>query len=241
VRRLLASVERHPWRWGLTLALLLPLVLIPDIDIGLSRLFFEPGARIFVMRVHPLGEFVRKILPIGLFAVAGLVALLGLAGELRRRPLLGVTRRVAAFILLALALGPGLVVNTVLKDNWGRARPSTIAEFGGSAHYSPPLLPTDQCADNCSFPSGHAALGFWAVAFALLAPPRRRRPAMAAALAFGALVGLVRIAQGGHFLSDVVFSGLIVVGLTRALYAVIVAPERAAASKNNCRAPGESP
>ena len=133
------------------------------------------------------------------------------------------------------------MVNTLLKDNWGRPRPSTIVEFSGPNHYVPPLLPSDQCPENCSFPSGHAALGFWLVAFAFLAPPRRRRPAMVAALVFGGLVGLVRIAQGGHFLSDVIFSGVIVVGLTRWLYVRIVAPYEILTRKNNRAKSADAP
>jgi lipid A 4'-phosphatase len=230
-RHLLASIERHPWWWSL--ALLAPLVLFPQIDIGVSRLFFDPIHNVFAFRTHPLGEFVRKGLPIGLFGLAGLVVVLWAAGEVRRRPLLGVTRRIAAFVVLSLVIGPGLIVNFVFKDHWGRPRPSTIAEFNGPLHYAPPGLPTAQCPSNCSFPSGHAALGFWTVAFALLVPRRHRRPAMAAALAFGALVGLVRIAQGGHFLSDVAFSGVIVTAITYCLHKWLVAPGEAPPYKNN--------
>ena len=194
-----------------------------------------------MLRTHPLGEFVRKTLPILLFALAGGVAVLGLAAKKRGRPIAGVSPRIAAFVVAALALGPGLVVNTLLKDNWGRPRPSTIAEFFGPNHYVPPLLPSDQCSDNCSFPSGHAALGFWLVAFAFLAPPPWRRVAVLAALGFGGGVGLIRIAQGGHFLSDVAFSGVIVVGITRWLYVRMVAPYEILTQKNNRAEPAEAP
>ena len=232
-------MERHPWVW--TAAALAPLLLFPRIDIATSALFFEPDRHIFVLRSHPLGEFVRKTLPIILFALAAVVAMLGVAARWRGHAIAGLTPRTAVFVLAALALGPGLVVNTLLKDNWGRPRPSTIVEFSGPNHYVTPLLPSDQCPENCSFPSGHAALGFWLVAFAFLAPPRRRRPAMVAALVFGGLVGLVRIAQGGHFLSDVIFSGVIVVGLTRWLYVRIVAPYEILTRKNNRAKSAEAP
>jgi membrane-associated phospholipid phosphatase len=52
---------------------------------------------------------------------------------------------------------------------------------------------------------------------------KARRNAAAGALALGALLGLVRIAQGGHFLSDVVASGLLVFAVSWALYRLIVA------------------
>ncbi|MGE5504000.1 MAG: phosphatase PAP2 family protein [Actinomycetota bacterium] len=225
------SLREHPWRWTAVL-LLVPLAAFPQIDISVSALFFSPVRQIFPFRIHPVGEFVRKQMPIGLFALAGAVAALWAGAELLRRPLLGVTRRIGAYLLLSLALGPGLLVNLVLKDQWGRPRPSTIAEFSGKLHYARPLWPSGQCDDNCSFPSGHAALAFWLVAFAFLAPPRHRPLAVAAALLFGALVGLVRIAQGGHFLSDVAFSGVLTVGLTWWLYCRLVTPRRTPSPKN---------
>ena len=51
---------------------------------------------------------------------------------------------------------------------------------------------------------------------------KARRRGVAAALGFGAFVGLVRIAQGGHFLSDVVWAGLLVFGTTAILHWWIV-------------------
>jgi lipid A 4'-phosphatase len=80
----------------------------------------------------------------------------------------------------------------------------------------------DQCTANCSFSSGHGALGFWVIAFALLAPPRWRPYAVAAALCFGLLVGFARIAQGGHFLSDTAFSALAVVAINLFLWKKMV-------------------
>ncbi len=213
------GVVRNPWTWAVLG--LIPLVLFPRIDIATSALFFDATTRSFPFRIHPVGEFARKILPIFLFAAAGLIALAGVAAAVVKRPVAGINPRMALLVVASLALGPGLVVNVILKDNWGRARPSTIAEFNAghqpTLRHSPPLVMSDQCPDNCSFPSGHAALGFWTVSFALLAPLRRRRAAMTAAIGFGLAMGAVRIAQGGHFLSDVAFSGVIVVGMTMGL------------------------
>ena len=47
------------------------------------------------------------------------------------------------------------------------------------------------------------------VAPALLAPPPWRAPAVAGALVFGAAASVLRMAFGGHFLSDVLLGGLI--------------------------------
>jgi lipid A 4'-phosphatase len=237
--RRLFALARNPWMWALLLVVLL--LAVPAIDIGVSGMFFDPVRRGFPFRSDPLGEFVRKILPGGLFALAGGVALLGLAAAFGRRPRFGIAPRTALYLLAVLALGPGLLVNVVLKDNWGRPRPSTISEFLGPNTYTRPLVISTQCDDNCSFPSGHAALGFWAMAFALLAPPRHRTAAVVAALAFGGLIGLARIAQGGHFVSDVVFSGVLVCGLSQVLHRWIIDRRPRATWKNNDPQPGESP
>lgn len=238
LRRLWTSIERHPWLWSLTL--MVPLVAFPAIDITVTSWFFDPAVRGFPARTAPFPDWVRRDMPAWLFAVPVAVALLWLAGEIRRRPLLRVTRRVAVYVLLSLAVGPGLVVNVVLKDNWGRPRPSTIQEFGGVNTYVRALVPSTQCDDNCSFASGHGALGFWPVALALLAPPRWRRPSLAVAMAFGAAVGLVRIAQGGHFLSDVVAAALITIGINLLLYRWFFGRAKMTSLKNNPSISGES-
>ncbi|MBY0431541.1 MAG: phosphatase PAP2 family protein, partial [Rhodospirillales bacterium] len=163
-----------------------------------------------------------KSVPPVLFALALAVAALGAAAWWMRRTLLGVTPRIAAYVLGSLLIGPGLIVNVLLKDHWGRARPSQIVDFGGGARFSPALWLSDQCTDNCSFASGHGALGFWVLCFALLAPPRWRGWAVAAALAFGTAMSVTRIAQGGHFLSDVAFSGAITVAVIVVLHRWLV-------------------
>jgi len=197
-------------------------LLAPQIDLWASGLFYLPQ-RGFVLRDWgPVWLLYRAIpwIAWGIVVVlAGGAAWLLLTG----RPLWRLDRNALLFVAFSIALGPGLLANIVLKDHWGRARPVQIEAFGGFRHFTPAPLPATQCARNCSFVSGHAALGFSLVAFAFLLPPgRSRRRGVGAALAFGGLVGLVRIAQGGHFLSDVVFAGLLVFGTTALLYWWIV-------------------
>ena len=129
-------------------------------------------------------------------------------------------RRAATFLLLVLLIGPGLIVNT-FKDAWGRARPVNVEELGGDRRFTPALLPSDQCKRNCAFTSGHAAFGFWWMAPAFV-DRRRRGMWLALGLALGLGIGLLRIAQGGHFVSDVLFSGWIVYGTMLALRALFL-------------------
>ncbi len=228
---LAAALCRHPWRWVGGLVVLL--VVFPGIDLTVSSWFWDPVRHVFVGRTWGPAEWVRRDMPPWLLGAAAYVAVLWLAGEAMGQVFLGISRRVALYLLGSLALGPGLVVNSILKDHWGRPRPSTILEFGGSHAYVAPMAITDGCARNCSFPSGHAALGFWLVAVALLAPPRWRPWAIGAAAVAGALVGLVRIAQGGHFLSDVVFSAIITISISLWLHRLILAPAEVGLLKIN--------
>jgi lipid A 4'-phosphatase len=186
------------------------LILFPGADLAVSGWFYEPGVGFPLARL-PLFLVLMKALSYAAIGVTVAALLLGIAAAIRRRTWLGVTPPIAAFLTLSLVIGPGLVVNTLFKDQWGRARPHQIAEFGGAAHFTPAAILSDQCNKNCSFPSGHAALAFWLVAFALVTPPRWRPLAMTGALTVGFLIGAMRIAQGGHFLSDVIAAALIVI------------------------------
>jgi lipid A 4'-phosphatase len=125
-----------------------------------------------------------------------------------RTPLL-IPPRATLFVLATFALGPGLIVNGILKEHWGRARPKTLLEFGGDATFSPVWWISDQCARNCSFVSGEAAGAFCLVTLVFLVR-KERQPAMAIfTLSFAAVVSLTRIAVGAHFLSDVLIAWLL--------------------------------
>ena len=207
---------------GVSLALALAFLLFPGIDLAASGLFYAPGEGFPLADWAPLRIFEHTI-P----WLTRLIVLVCIAGALwlalRGQPLWRLDRKALVFIVLATALGPGLTANTLLKDHWGRARPYQVAEFGGGKQFTAAPLPVAQCERNCSFVSGHAALGFSLVSFALLLPAGwRRRIAIAAALGFGALIGLGRIAAGHHFLSDVVYAGLIVFGTSWLLHRAIV-------------------
>lgn len=165
----------------------------------------------------------RGLRPLFYF-ISGAIALLGLASLLLRRPVLGVTPLVAIFILLAFALTQGLVVDAYLKIAFGRARPRDIVDFGGSLTFTPFYVVAGQCASNCSFVSGHAAMAFAVFAFAFVAPAQWRRRVFWFAFAFGAVTGYMRIIQGAHFFSDVVFAGLVVYGTTWLLALALLRP-----------------
>lgn len=215
-------VRRHPLACaGL---LLLPILFIPAVDLTVSGWFYDPVGKTFPARGQAFPEWIRLDMPRILFTLLAIVVATWAAGLWVGERIFAIGHRLVAYLSLSLALGPGLVVNVILKEHWGRPRPSTLIQFGGANTYVPPFVISDQCTSNCSFSSGHGALGFWVVAVAFLAPPAWRRGAIGAALLFGCAVGWVRIAQGGHFLSDVIVSAIITVSMTFGLYKLLIQP-----------------
>ena len=75
-------------------------------------------------------------------------------------------------------------------------------------------------------------MGYVLIAGATLVARRRvwlQRLAMGSALGYGLLMGLTRIVQGGHFLSDVAWSGLLVTILTILLHRILIGSQTALA------------
>lgn len=192
----------------------------PEIDPAAVRWFYAGDGEFPFARVPGVQEISALLRAAALAAGAALICAI-LRSAFPRAPAWLPERRVAAYLLATLVVAPGLLVNTVLKDNWGRARPQHTAEFGGDKAFSPPLLISDQCGRNCSFVSGDAAMGFVLVALAL-AYPARRRLWLSSALAAGAVIGAERVAQGAHYPSDVVFSGVFVTAAAALLYRIAV-------------------
>lgn len=189
---------------GVAVCVFAALVLFPQIDLAVSGLFggadgFAYARSWPILSLASIARYGSRVMG-GVFLVACAVA------AVRRRRVLGVSGRAWLFLFVALVVGPGLVANTLFKDNWGRARPRDIVAFGGTAAYSPPLLMSDACVKNCSFVSGDGAFGFFLPTIAYVAPKRRSRGYFWGGLVAGCVFGGARIAGGAHFFSDVVFA-----------------------------------
>jgi lipid A 4'-phosphatase len=120
-------------------------------------------------------------------------------------------RMVMAFLVIAGILGPGAVVNWGFKDNWQRARPYQVADFGGDKLFSRAAVMTDQCDNNCSFVSGHVACGFFFTSLMLIQRKRKVAWAMTGSLA-GIVIGFARMSDMAHWLSDVLWAYPITLG-----------------------------
>ena len=191
------------------------------LDISAARLFYRPGDGDPWPMAHRLPWSALYAAAPWITASLILVGLAALGvGALRGRERL---RRNGAFLLLTVVIGPGLVMNLLFKDHWGRPRPRDVTEFAGTCTYVPPLVPSRQ--GGASFPCGHCSVGFlFATGWWVW---RRERPAwarlsLAAGVVAGASLGLGRMAAGGHFLSDVLWSALLALGIAHGLHAHVL-------------------
>ena len=175
---------------------------VPGVDLAVAGLFRGDHGGFPAAQVPILVDLRLAGMAVTRIAVVTLV--LGLLGKLLL-PLLmrGVPIRVLLFLATSLTLGPGLLVNVLLKEYWGRPRPWQVVDLGGTMAFFPAWVPGGACASNCSFPSGEASSAAWLLAFVFVVPERWRRPVAAVALAWVAAISLNRMAFGGHFLSDV--------------------------------------
>ena len=177
----------------------------PEIDLWFSLLFYSgsgffPANEVgFVKSVYYGTPWAGR----ALFGTAMIIVLIALAAphQISRR----VWRRSAA-VVTVVVLGIGLLVHTVLKDGMGRPRPRDVSVFAGPTSFVPTFMPSNFCNTNCSFVSGHACVGFALMSIGMLGVRRRRIFWFQTGIFFGSLIGLVRIAQGGHFLSDIIFA-----------------------------------
>ncbi|QVL47713.1 MAG: phosphatase PAP2 family protein [Thiocapsa sp.] len=192
---------------------------LTDLDIQVAALFYHPEVDDPWYKAQaPLWSFLYVASPLltGFIMLGGLLVLgAGAIWQSFRR-----LRCYAILLIAATILGPGLIVNGVFKDNWGRPRPHQIEPLGGTRAYVPPLAISEH-GDGKSFPCGHSSVGYMLGVFFIIW--RKRRPvlawtALAGSLAFGTLLGIGRMAAGDHFLSDVIWSGVIAYGIAWGLY-----------------------
>ena len=183
----------------------------PELDLRIARPYYETfvDPNYFALRVSPLILNLREsaMWLLTLMLVPPVVALV-LKLILPRRPLL-ISARAILFLIVTMTFAPGIAANLVLKDHWGRPRPIDVAQYGGAEHFVPWWDPRGDCPNNCSFISGDVSAAAWTFAPAALAPAPLRPFAYAAAFAFSAGVGWLRMAMGGHFFTDVVFAGVV--------------------------------
>lgn len=219
------------WRVAALLAvqILFSLIIVarPDIDTHMSAMFYHAGAG------FPLAQDARlqtlrwlgRAVPVALAILVSVLVIWRLA---RRQTFLTISDRALAFVAASFALGPGLAVNAILKEHWGRSRPLATELFGGSAQFTPAWWPWGECHTNCSFVSGEASAAAVLMAFTVLCPERYRLTMTIAVTLWMIAISLNRMAFGAHYFSDVVLGCLVTLTIVYALKAVLL-PAPAAA------------
>lgn len=204
------------WLALVLLVILTGLLAHSGADLAVSGWFFRHHG-------WPIGEqFPWKLLyridrlpAIGLASVALVALAIGWRRPHRRQLV-----RPGLFLVVLLMLGPGLLVNSLFKDHWGRPRPREVVQFGGVRQFQQPWQPGIS-GQGRSFPSGHSSAAFYLCAPYFIYRFRKSRRARAwlwGGAVFGVAMSYARIAQGGHFLTDTLWAfGMIwLVGLTLA-------------------------
>ena len=168
-------------RTGLIIALAIAAVnglvfgFFPELELRVAQHFHDvvdAGGNAFAWRISPPLMLARDIgLWVGTAIIIPVLAAVAIKLLLPKSKLL-VPGRAVVFLVATLALGPGLLVNVVLKDHWGRSRPIDVTQFGGTDHYVRWWDPRGDCPNNCSFVSGDVAGAFWTIAPAALMPPQ---------------------------------------------------------------------
>lgn len=179
---------------------------VTDFDVAIQKNFFVQGEGWVYKNLQPW-RFLYDYgtLPAIILAAASLLAFIGSFRIRKITPY----RKVFVFFVVLMIIGPGLIVNTIFKGHWGRPRPRHIEVFGGSQPFLY-VWEKGKTGEGHSFPSGHASMGFFLFAPYFILRRNSKKWSvifLTIGVSAGIVIGLARMVQGGHFASDVIWSG----------------------------------
>lgn len=184
------------------------------LDLKIERFFYSIGNdRVEHFVSLPITDFMFNYGPLPAEILTGLSVLVLVLSYLISA--LKKWRNASLVLILTLAIGSGFFTHMILKDHWGRPRPKQVIEFGGTQEFRPFYQPNffHQPMPSKSFPCGHCTMGFFFFALALVGKRVNSKPlaylGYFLAIVLGAGLSITRMAQGGHFFSDTLFSALI--------------------------------
>jgi lipid A 4'-phosphatase len=180
----------------------------PTLDLKVAAYFLTADMQAFTGSVFSLIHVLRQynLVFTGAFVLISM-GVLAIKLIWPRGPML-VPARAALLIVFTFALGPGLLVNAILKPYDPRSRPIAVMELGGEEPFVQWWDWRGECEGNCSFVSGEASAGYALLAAAVVVPAPWRYAAIGAVIVYGTGIGLVRMAAGDHFLTDIIFAGV---------------------------------
>ena len=186
----------------------------PDWDLKISNYFFN-GSEFIAAHSVFLNQL-RFLMNVLIWSLGGVIFLLFIIlffkkiNNLYISHVFHISQRACLYLLFCFLMGPGVVTNLILKNHMGQPRPAEIINFGGSLVYQKVWEVSSACPTNCAFVCGDCASVF--ILFAFLPLLIRKKYylfsfLLGLVISFAALgMGWIRIAQGGHFLSDVLLS-----------------------------------
>lgn len=206
---------------GVLVVVLLIFVDLPKTDLWIVALVYDQSTGKWPFASLPLFDTLNRHFE-SVFVVGGASASVACILACRLGYASPQWQRVGVFLLLSLAVGPGLIVNGVFKNLWGRPRPVDTLQFGGTQEFRRITNPgaggaPERGGAGRSFPSGHAAAAFWSTSLFFVARylwPQRALLTLGLTLGLGLLVGTGRVLAGRHFPSDVLWAGVIVFSIS---------------------------
>lgn len=213
----LPRTRLHPkFKWTMIILFMVVSTGLFSIDLQISRLLFTPGSGFdHANNAWVLASY-NWVPVIGRVALASLVAVICIHQVWRHllKPspgsryvnILKHLNRTAIIALICAVLGPGLIVEGLFKRALCRPRPVQVTVFGGDLAYQAVPAIRTHAAPHRSFVSSHAAAGFWLMTLGLSCGMTWRRRWLVIGIVAGSIIGLGRMLQGGHFLTDVVFA-----------------------------------
>src|SRR3989344_3630636 len=123
----------------------------PSWDVKAAAFFYRPALSSFVWAEAKWLSQLRHIIDILIYAFNALLALFIVIKCIWPKIFPSLQTKTAVYLLVCFLVVPGLIVNGVLKNHWGRPRPRQIVEWGGDKIFQPVWKISHQCTKNCSF------------------------------------------------------------------------------------------
>ncbi len=189
-----------------TLIVSIIFIVYPEVDIEFSKLFFSENNQKFYFANHFFLKFVSNLAYFLAFLLLVYNSILILKTFVKTKSFNFEIYKPQMIVLLVFFIGSVMIVQVYSKHYFGRARPIHVKEFNGHSTFTPAFKVSNQCKFNCSFVSFHTSIGllFLIHSFGLIG--KKRKTMIVASCLLITLLGLTRIVQGKHFLSDVVVS-----------------------------------
>lgn len=194
--------------------------IFPQLDLAVANMFFVPAQCLafakpsqicgsFPYSDDPHMRFLREVFFQLPYIVAAILCwMLAHCWQQHGATFKTLRARNLKVALGSLLLGPVLVVNLWLKAFSGRPRPRQTDLFGGTLDFVHAGSFAGKCVSNCSFVSGEAAAAGWLFCLIFIIPQPARTALAPPIAVVSILIPALRVAFGGHYLSDAVLGWL---------------------------------